>query len=197
MFVTLNLYKTNTNGSECWLLSTKDRNMLWILERGILTLWRPVTQICVFFAFLHYNYETRNYANSCFNMRLVFMHLITQYMEHLKNGPPGRIFKKTWLYFELMICVKYRGKKILVVKVLGLIYYLTNDNGIQRTVWSNDLYTVGDEIVIVKMIKIGRFRWLGHFFRVQELDPCRKLTFLKTEGTRCARKPHWGGLGQL
>jgi hypothetical protein len=27
-------------------------------------------------------------------------------------------------------------------------------------------------------------RWLGHLFRMQELDPCRKLTFLKPEGTR-------------
>jgi hypothetical protein len=31
-------------------------------------------------------------------------------MECLKNGPPGRMFKKTRLYFELMICDKYRGK---------------------------------------------------------------------------------------
>jgi hypothetical protein len=45
-----------------------------------------------------------------FNMRLVFTHLISQYMERLLTGPPGRMFKKTWLYFELMICDKYRGK---------------------------------------------------------------------------------------
>jgi hypothetical protein len=31
-------------------------------------------------------------------------------MERLKNGPPGRMFKKTRLYFELIICAKYRGK---------------------------------------------------------------------------------------
>jgi hypothetical protein len=43
-------------------------------------------------------------------MRLVFTHLITQYMERKKNGPPGRILKKKWLYFELMIYDKYRGK---------------------------------------------------------------------------------------
>jgi hypothetical protein len=46
-----------------------------------------------------------------FNTHLVFTHLIIQYMERTKNGPPGRIFfkKKTWLYFEIMICDKYRG----------------------------------------------------------------------------------------
>jgi hypothetical protein len=36
----------------------------------------------------------------------------------------------------------------------------------------------------VRVIKIGRLRWLGHFFRMQELDPCRKLTLYKPEGTR-------------
>jgi hypothetical protein len=45
-----------------------------------------------------------------FNTHLVFTHLITQYMEHFFTGPPGRMFKKMWLYFELMICDKYREK---------------------------------------------------------------------------------------
>ena len=36
------------------------------------------------------------------------------------------------------------------------------------------------------MVKVGRFRWL---FRMQELDPCRKLTVLKPEGTRLIGKP--------
>jgi hypothetical protein len=31
-------------------------------------------------------------------------------MERLKICPPGRMFKNTRLYFELMICDKYRGK---------------------------------------------------------------------------------------
>jgi hypothetical protein len=32
-------------------------------------------------------------------------------MEHFFTGPLGWMFKKTGLYFELMICDKYRGKK--------------------------------------------------------------------------------------
>jgi hypothetical protein len=85
------------------------------------------------FAFLHYNCERRmtkicifalqlwktDEANLRFNTRLVFTHLITQYMERFLTGPPGRMFKKTWLYFELMICDKYRGKKIPVLNVLS------------------------------------------------------------------------------
>jgi hypothetical protein len=50
-------------------------------------------------------------ANSCFNTRLVFTHLITQYMESLKNGPTGRIFKKKWLYFVLNIDEKNTGRQ--------------------------------------------------------------------------------------
>ena len=42
---------------------------------------------------------------------------------------------------------------------------------------------------IAKVVKIRRPRWLGHLFRIQELDPCRKLTLLKPEGTRCVEKP--------
>lgn len=40
-----------------------------------------------------------------------------------------------------------------------------------------------DELDIVKVIKTGRLRWVGHVFRMQELDPHRKLTLLKPEGT--------------
>ena len=41
-----------------------------------------------------------------------------------------------------------------------------------------------DERDIVKVIEIGRLRWLGLLFRMRELDPCRRLTLLKPEGTR-------------
>ena len=34
----------------------------------------------------------------------------------------------------------------------------------------------------------------GKFFRMQELDPCRKLTILKPEGTRRSGKPQLGWL---
>jgi hypothetical protein len=41
----------------------------------------------------------------------------------------------------------------------------------------------------VRVIKIGRLRWLGHLFRMQELDPCRKVTLYKPGGTRHIGKP--------
>jgi hypothetical protein len=58
-------------------------------------------------------------------------------------------------------------------------YGPVKDNGVWRTRYSNELYTLYDKLNTVRMIKMGRLLWLGHLFRMQELDPCRKLTFLK------------------
>jgi hypothetical protein len=34
------------------------------------------------------------------------------------------------------------------------------------------------------MVKAARLRWLGHLYRTEELNPCKKLTFSKPIGTR-------------
>ena len=65
-----------------------------------------------------------------------------------------------------------------------MIYGLLHNNDIWRARYNNELYTIYDELHVVKVIKIGRLSWLGHLFRMQEMDPCRKLTVLKPEGTR-------------
>jgi hypothetical protein len=70
-----------------------------------------------------------------------------------------------------------------------MIYGPVEVDGIWRTVYSNELYTSYDELDMVKVIKVGRLRWLAHHFRIQELDPCRQLTVLKPEGTRRVGKP--------
>jgi len=38
-------------------------------------------------------------------------------------------------------------------------------------------------ILVLKVIKTGRLKWLGHLFRMQEIDPRRKHTLLKPECT--------------
>jgi hypothetical protein len=65
-----------------------------------------------------------------------------------------------------------------------------NCNGIWRTKYSNELYKLYDELDIVKVVKIGRLKWLGEFCRTQELDPCRRFTLLHPEGNRRVGKPH-------
>jgi hypothetical protein len=51
------------------------------------------------------------------------------------------------------------------------------------------LYKLYSEPATVRAIKLGILRWLGHLFRMQELDPCRKLTLHKPERTRRVGKP--------
>jgi len=58
-----------------------------------------------------------------------------------------------------------------------------------RTRYNNELYKLYDELDIIKVIKMGRLRWLRHLFRRQELDPRGKLSVLKPEGNRHVRKP--------
>jgi hypothetical protein len=58
-----------------------------------------------------------------------------------------------------------------------------------RTRYHDELYTLYDDLDIVGVVTIGRLRWLGQLFKMHELDPCRKLTVLKPEGTRRVGKP--------
>jgi hypothetical protein len=70
-----------------------------------------------------------------------------------------------------------------------MIYGPVNVNGIWRTRHSSELYALYNELDTLKVIKMGRLRWLGHLFRMQKLDPCRTLTLLKPESTRSVGKP--------
>jgi hypothetical protein len=41
----------------------------------------------------------------------------------------------------------------------------------------------------MKIIKVGRLRFLGQLFRMQEQHPCRKWTLRKPGGTRRVDRP--------
>ena len=45
-------------------------------------------------------------------------------------------------------------------------------------------------------MKIRRVRWMGQLFRMQGVGPCRKLTVLKPEGTRCVGEPKLKSVGE-
>ena len=74
--------------------------------------------------------------------------------------------------------------RIFERRILRAIYGPTNDNGIWRARYSNELYTVYREVDTVGVVNIGRMKWLGQLCRMQELDHCGKVTVLKPEGTR-------------
>jgi hypothetical protein len=50
--------------------------------------------------------------------------------------------------------------------MLRMIYGPVKDNGTWRTEYSNELYTLNDELYLVKVLKIGRLRWMGHHFKM-------------------------------
>ena len=77
--------------------------------------------------------------------------------------------------------------RIFESRKLRMIYSSVYDNGAWRTRCGNDLYTLYDGLHVVNVIKIGRLRWLVRLFRMQEVDPCRKLTLLKPEGMTCRK----------
>jgi hypothetical protein len=74
-------------------------------------------------------------------------------------------------------------------ETLRMLYGPVKANGMWRTRYGSELYALYDELGIAKVIKMGRLRWIGHLFRMQKLDPCRKLTLLKLESTRRFGKP--------
>jgi hypothetical protein len=53
-------------------------------------------------------------------------------------------------------------------RILNMIYGAVNDNGVWRTRYKNELYTLYDEADTVKVIKIERLVWMGHLFRIHE-----------------------------
>jgi hypothetical protein len=51
------------------------------------------------------------------------------------------------------------------------------------------LYKLYDEPCIVKVIDLGRLRWLMYLFGIQKQNSCRKVTLYKPEGARRAGRP--------
>jgi hypothetical protein len=66
------------------------------------------------------------------------------------------------------------------------MYQQIKENGIWKSRFNHELYMKPE---IVKVIKVGRLKFLGHLCRIQEQDSCRKLAFHKPEGTRQVGTP--------
>jgi hypothetical protein len=79
--------------------------------------------------------------------------------------------------------------RIFERKILRKIYGSTNDNGTWRIKYNHELYQLYEEPDIVKVVKVGRLRWLRHLFRSEDMNPCRKLTFTKPGNIRRRGRP--------
>jgi hypothetical protein len=56
----------------------------------------------------------------------------------------------------------YRLIRIFERRILRLVYGSVNDSGVWKTRYNSELYTLYDEPDVVKVVKTGRSRWLGH-----------------------------------
>jgi hypothetical protein len=83
------------------------------------------------------------------------------------------------------MCVLHTKLKISERK----IYCPISENGNWRSRYIHELYQLYEESEILKVIKAGRLRWLGHLYRAKETDPCRKVTFTKIERRRKKGRP--------
>jgi hypothetical protein len=69
------------------------------------------------------------------------------------------------------------------------IYVTISENGNWCSRYNRELYQLYEDGQRIKVIKAGRLRWLGHLYRANETDPCRKVTFTKIQGRRKKGRP--------
>ena len=62
-------------------------------------------------------------------------------------------------------------------KILRKIYGAVNDRGIWRIRYNTEIYNLYKEPDVIKVVKANRLRWLGHLFKTDDNNPCKKVTF--------------------
>jgi hypothetical protein len=75
--------------------------------------------------------------------------------------------------------------RIFESSVIRMNFGPVNANAIYRTRCHSELYALHNEPDKGRLAQIDRFRWLGHPFKIQLLDLCRrlrKLSILTPEG---------------
>lgn len=74
-------------------------------------------------------------------------------------------------------------------KVLRRIYGAVEENGLWRKRYNFELYRLFQGPDIIKTIKLGRLRWVGHIMRMEADDPTRKALLDKPVGQRRRGRP--------
>ncbi|KDR19558.1 hypothetical protein L798_06356 [Zootermopsis nevadensis] len=74
-------------------------------------------------------------------------------------------------------------------KILRKIYGPKNEEGNWQIRYNDELYHLYNEPDVIKVLKTGRLRWLGHLYRASEAHPSKKVTFTNIEGTRKRGRP--------
>jgi hypothetical protein len=73
--------------------------------------------------------------------------------------------------------------------ILRRIYDPACENGVWRIKYSDELCSLYKDLDIVRVIKVTRFRWLGHLVRTEENSTCKMIAFSQPEGSRKKGRP--------
>ena len=72
--------------------------------------------------------------------------------------------------------------------VLQKIFVPELENRCWRRCRNSEIYKLYDEHHVVKFIKLGRLRWVGHVMRMEESNPIKKVICTKTGGNGDGRR---------
>jgi hypothetical protein len=67
--------------------------------------------------------------------------------------------------------------RIFERKILRKIYGAVNEGGTCRIRYNVELYHLYKDPDVIKIVKANIIRWLGHIFRTDDSNPCKKVTF--------------------
>lgn len=75
-------------------------------------------------------------------------------------------------------------------KILRRIYGATKigENEYRRR-WNSEIYQLYDDIDIIFFIRVSRLRWLGHVYRMEDDNPCRRILEEKIYNKRPRGRP--------
>jgi hypothetical protein len=91
----------------------------------------------------------------------------------------------SWKLFFWAKNVAKMGNEYTCLKACNIyLWMLPSDGGICMVYGDQSLITGFVNYIMTQVIKARRLRQMVHLCRIQEQDPCRKLIFHKTEGTR-------------
>jgi hypothetical protein len=74
-------------------------------------------------------------------------------------------------------------------KILRRIYGPIKDGEVWRRRNNAELYGLYQDVSVVKFIKINRLRWLGHLFRMDDLELPKRVLFSDPVGRRSVGRP--------
>lgn len=110
--------------------------------------------------------------------------LIHRVMSSINRNSLSHTYIPLFLLCEVQIFPWGSHSETSSVHALPLLFNQVSHPYRKISTISHGIYKLYNEPDVMKVIKVGRLGLLGHLFRMQEENPCRKLNLHKQEVTR-------------